>query len=1188
MPDYSKLFKDDFEGVEPPKQAAPKSAWRSFVDGLTGRDWGNTADVVSDAVQRGLGDFAGTAAQAIQTTPGAALINPRQAIQSVIDMANGRSPVGEAISNTIDQNSQPQPQDKGDVYAGRVARSVAGNAPFIPEAPAAAVLSGVGMGAGGQLGRDIGGDTGDTIGTLIGGAAGGAGGFARNIRTGLRIRDGMSNPDFNRALDITVNSESGGNPDAVSPKGAKGTMQVMDATARDPGHGIRPSDGSPQDTARVGRQLFAALLSKYGHDYEKTWAAYNWGEGNLDRAIKAHGDNWFDHAPAETQNYVAKNMTALRGGPSVGASSEQASVSPADSRIAQDQELMADNVVPFPKTEQPDIQQTLRDTINKSLDTPDNRALTDITQQWNDLTEKLKNREISIEDYDKQIEPLQAAHTAILKRLDQNLQEYDASAPTTPLDNTGYEKHTPYIEQPPEPANDTNVHSLADAKMAKDLKVFHVDLMSKVKDKAEAIRKIVQNIRDKGLLPYEIGDRFSTNKSRENGQGSWKVIGHYADPKDPERYGYRVERGSGDDYESSLMLVSDPKADARLKQMLPDFNRAKDVEGWQKMGITGEAPELPPVERDPNPPAQSGSFGTRGPQMRNRAEPVKAPEGHGEEPSPYEGLDPEEKLVRALSDAKPASAETRRLYKEARKANAAKLASLQQEGGGVAGFYKQLGALKGSLPKAEYESIAKHFTEDDANTLVNRINFNNHLEPHEKVKAQEALLKLLGAEGAKIPTPGEIRLLSEIFSSDFIKSLMEHRTLATKIWDGIKDSANLMRTLMSTFDLSAPFRQGVFMVGRKQFWTSFVKMFHLFGSEKAYQALREEIRSRPTYKLMKEGNLAVKDTNFIENREENFMSHWIEKVPVIGHIVRASDRAYTGFLHKVRADVFDDLIRKGEDVGINWHDDTKSLKQLANYINAATGRGSLGKFEQSAPILNAVFFSPRLITSRLKLMNPLTYTDPRLNPFVRKEAVKDLVKFAGIATTVLALAKAGGAQVSMDPRSADFAKIKVGNVRLDVLGGFQQFFRTAYLINPFNHTYVDGKGEEQPFGKYGGKTKKDILERFMESKLSPPVSLVKDYLDGKDATGQPFTVKGELATRYYSLFIQDFIDATKDSGAKGAALATPGVFGVGVQTYAADDRSAKGDNEFAKMFQQDFGKDFSSEFSKDFNQKDFQ
>jgi hypothetical protein len=339
---------------------------------------------------------------------------------------------------------------------------------------------------------------------------------------------------------------------------------------------------------------------------------------------------------------------------------------------------------------------------------------------------------------------------------------------------------------------------------------------------------------------------------------------------------------------------------------------------------------------------------------------------------------------------------------------------------------------------------------------------------------------------------------------------------------------------------------------------------------------------------MKEGNLAVKDTNFIENREENFMSHWIEKVPVIGHIVRASDRAYTGFLHKVRADVFDDLIRKGEDVGINWHDDTKSLKQLANYINAATGRGSLGKFEQSAPILNAVFFSPRLITSRLKLMNPLTYTDPRLNPFVRKQAVSDLVKFAGIATTVLALAKAGGAQVSMDPRSADFAKIKVGNVRLDVLGGFQQFFRTAYLINPFNKTYVDGKGEEQPFGKYGGKTKKDILERFMESKLSPPVSLVKDYLDGKDATGKPFTVKGELATRYYSLFIQDFIDATKDSGAKGAALATPGVFGVGVQTYAADDRSAKGDNEFAKMFQQDFGKDFSSEFAKDFNQKDFQ
>lgn len=111
---------------------------------------------------------------------------------------------------------------------------------------------------------------------------------------------------------ITMMAESGGNPNAVSPKGARGLMQVMPSTARDPGFGVRPSNGSQADDVRVGQEYRAAMQNRYQGNAPKMWGAYNWGPGNVDKAIKTHGEEWLDHAPAETRNYVTRNMRALR------------------------------------------------------------------------------------------------------------------------------------------------------------------------------------------------------------------------------------------------------------------------------------------------------------------------------------------------------------------------------------------------------------------------------------------------------------------------------------------------------------------------------------------------------------------------------------------------------------------------------------------------------------------------------------------------------------------------------------------------------------------------------------------------------------------------------------------------------------------------------------------------------------
>lgn len=108
-------------------------------------------------------------------------------------------------------------------------------------------------------------------------------------------------------------AESGGNPNAVSPKGARGLMQVMPSTARDPGFGIRPSNGTPQDDVRVGREYRRAMQDRYGGDPAKMWGAYNAGPGRVDGLIDRYGDNWLNYAPAETRNYVRNNLRRLRG-----------------------------------------------------------------------------------------------------------------------------------------------------------------------------------------------------------------------------------------------------------------------------------------------------------------------------------------------------------------------------------------------------------------------------------------------------------------------------------------------------------------------------------------------------------------------------------------------------------------------------------------------------------------------------------------------------------------------------------------------------------------------------------------------------------------------------------------------------------------------------------------------------------
>ena len=129
------------------------------------------------------------------------------------------------------------------------------------------------------------------------------------MTSGVNINWGGQPLDFQRLRDAVEWQESRGNPNAVSPKGAKGRMQTMPHTLRDPGYGVKPArDDSDAELTRVGNEYLQAMLREY-NDPRLALAAYNWGPGNVNKALKrtkGDVDALLQGAPKETQDYVRK------------------------------------------------------------------------------------------------------------------------------------------------------------------------------------------------------------------------------------------------------------------------------------------------------------------------------------------------------------------------------------------------------------------------------------------------------------------------------------------------------------------------------------------------------------------------------------------------------------------------------------------------------------------------------------------------------------------------------------------------------------------------------------------------------------------------------------------------------------------------------------------------------------------
>ena len=438
-------------------------------------------------------------------------------------------------------------------------------------------------------------------------------------------------------------------------------------------------------------------------------------------------------------------------------------------------------------------------------------------------------------------------------------------------------------------------------------------------------------------------------------------------------------------------------------------------------------------------------------------------------------------------------------------------------------------------------------------------------EPAQKVKLEKQIAELQQRldEGDFAPKvkPIETRKSRELEKLEFVRDQQRQEIRRRidmlkprAIWEHIAEPFNVARALMTSFDFSAVFRQGgIVLMGRPVLASkSLIPMFKAFSSKQKMAQIHKEIWDRPNAPLYKKAKLfiaPIDGTYRLGELEEAYQTRWAEKIPGVA----ASERAYITFINKLRADLFDTL---AAGLSKNGEATLVEIRVIADYVNMATGRGTLGALEQAAVPLNTLFFAPRLTASRFQILmgRPFFGGNNHTRKLIAKEYARYIIGMSTLyAMTMFAFGDDDKVGVEMDPRSSDFGKLRIGNTRLDPLSGLSQtVVIMSRLVSGKTKSTFTGeitpiRGENVPFGRANSL---EILTRFLRNKLSPMFGTAANIITGTDFKGDPVTIKSEARNLLTPMAVSEVFESIKEQGVpKGTAISLMSIFGMGVMSY---------------------------------------
>jgi hypothetical protein len=402
-----------------------------------------------------------------------------------------------------------------------------------------------------------------------------------------------------------------------------------------------------------------------------------------------------------------------------------------------------------------------------------------------------------------------------------------------------------------------------------------------------------------------------------------------------------------------------------------------------------------------------------------------------------------------------------------------------------------------------------------------------------------------------------------------------HVTRSKAIASWLGSAFNVSTTMKTIADLSNPLRQTWMLTMDQAFrdpkvWRKDNQLRKNLGDMVASwkkaggEQLRKEMTDDPDWKLAKEAG--VNFTGEGTAQQEAFFGKQPlvqalklgQKLPGVKHpakflesVVEGSERSYTYYQDRAMLDAFKHAMNYVELSSSKAPHE--AVREIAHMINNAASRGQGFVSGDAAKYVNLMVFSQQMQSSRLRMIkNAMTgfnnYTTPEAKAYARGTALRAVAANLALVGSLTALATLAGEEpeVDLDPRSSNFAKIKLGNTVVDTWASFQQPIRTAFQV-------ITGSEKEVSTGKVVPKNPAVTLMRFARSKMSPGGGMLYDAITGQRSPSgkapkapENWDEAQQTARDILSpLSVEDFINITKENP-KHLALIPMMLLGTGV------------------------------------------